>query len=73
MVRRMMNKGYFFNLSVFPSVSYNRTGLRIPINRLHTFEDIDSLLREIAQQLPQALTDSNASMDDIRRHFRRVA
>ena len=37
MVRRMMNKGYFFNLSVFPSVSYNNTGLRIPVNRLNTF------------------------------------
>jgi 7-keto-8-aminopelargonate synthetase-like enzyme len=73
MVRRMMNKGYFFNLSVFPSVSYNRTGLRIPLNRMHTLEDIDGLLREIAKQLPQALLDSNTSMDDIRRHFRKVA
>ncbi|MFM7217289.1 MAG: hypothetical protein ACKO1U_04655, partial [Bacteroidota bacterium] len=69
----MMNKGYFFNLSVFPSVSYNRTGLRIPINRMNTLEDIDNLLREIARQLPQALSDSNASLDDIRRHFKRVA
>ena len=49
--------GYFFNLSVFPSVSYNRTGLRIPVNRLNSFEDITSLLNEIARQLPQALAD----------------
>ncbi len=58
MVRRMMNQGYFFNLSVFPSVSYNNTGLRIPVNRLNTFEDIENLLTEISIQLPHALSDS---------------
>jgi 7-keto-8-aminopelargonate synthetase-like enzyme len=73
MVRRMMNRGFFFNLSVFPSVSYNRTGLRIPLNRLHTFEDIELLLNEIAVQLPLALADSNGSLDEIRKFFRKVA
>ena len=69
----MMNRGFFFNLSVFPSVSYNRTGLRIPLNRLHTFEDIELLLNEIAVQLPLALADSNGSLDEIRKFFRKVA
>jgi 7-keto-8-aminopelargonate synthetase-like enzyme len=73
MVRRMMNQGYYFNLSVFPSVSYNNTGLRIPINRLHTYEDIDNLLKEISIQLPMALEDSQSSMSDIYKHFKLVA
>ena len=73
MVRRMMNKGYYFNLSVFPSVSYNNTGLRIPVNRMNTYEDIESLLQEIAIQLPMALEDSQSSMSDIYRHFKLVA
>ena len=73
MVRRMMNLGYFFNLSVFPSVSYNRTGLRIPINRLNTFEDIERLLNEIARQLPMALADSNSSLTEVQKYFRLVA
>ena len=73
MVRRMMNKGYFFNISVFPSVSYNNTGLRIPINRNNTFEDIDNLLKEIKIQLPQALADSRSSMADIYKLFKLVA
>ena len=73
MVRRMMNLGYYFNLSVFPSVSYNNTGLRIPINRLHTYEDIESLLKEITVQLPMALEDSQSSMSDIYKHFKLVA
>lgn len=73
MVRRMMNRGYFFNLSVFPSVSYNRTGLRIPINRLNTYEDIERLLHELAHQLPLALSDSNSSLSEIQKNFRQVA
>jgi 7-keto-8-aminopelargonate synthetase-like enzyme len=73
MVRRMMNKGYFFNLSVFPSVSYNNTGLRIPITRLNTFDDIENLVKEISNQLPLALEDSQSSMSDIYKHFKLVA
>lgn len=73
MVRRMMNQGYYFNLSVFPSVSYNNTGLRIPINRMNTFEDIENLLKEISVQLPMALEDSHSSMSDIIKHFKLVA
>ncbi|REJ82493.1 MAG: aminotransferase class I/II-fold pyridoxal phosphate-dependent enzyme [Bacteroidetes bacterium] len=73
MVRRMMNHGYYFNLSVFPSVSYNNTGLRIPLNRMHTYQDIENLLNEIAIQLPMALEDSHSSMSDIIKHFKLVA
>lgn len=73
MVRRMMNLGYFMNLSVFPSVSFNKTGLRIPVNRLNTMEDIESLLTEIAVQLPLALADSNSSMTEIYKNFKLVA
>ncbi len=73
MVRRMMNQGYYFNLSVFPSVSYNNTGLRIPVNRMNTFEDIENLLKEISTQLPMALEDSHSSMSDIIKHFKLVA
>ncbi len=73
MVRRMMNLGYYFNLSVFPSVSYNNTGLRIPINRMHTYEDIENILKEISTQLPLALEDSQSSMSEIYKHFKLVA
>ncbi|MEO0311480.1 MAG: hypothetical protein RIQ89_1137, partial [Bacteroidota bacterium] len=59
MVRRLMNKGYLINISVFPSVAYNNTGLRIPINRFNTYEDIEGLLTTIQEQLPFALEDSH--------------
>ena len=73
MVRRLMNAGYFINISVFPSVSYNNTGLRIPINNKLTIEDINGILNTIANELPQALADTNATMSDIYKSFRLVA
>lgn len=70
MVKRLMNLGYFINLSVYPSVSYNNTGLRIPVNLHHTKEDIDNVLKTIAEQLPLALKDADSSMKDIYKAFK---
>lgn len=70
MVTRIMNKGFYINLSVFPSVPYKNTGLRIPLTVGHTFEDIYNLLAIIAEQLPFALKDNNSDMEDIRRAFK---
>lgn len=70
MVKRLMNLGFFINLSVFPSVSYNKTGLRMPITLHHTNEDIDRLLTTTAEQLPLALRDHESSMQDIYKAFR---
>ncbi len=70
MVTRIMNKGFYINLSVFPSVPYKNTGLRIPLTVNHTFEDIYNLLSIIAEQLPYALEDNQSSMNDIKKAFK---
>jgi 7-keto-8-aminopelargonate synthetase-like enzyme len=70
MVKRLVNLGFFINLSVFPSVSYNKTGLRTTITLHHTFEDIDRMLTAMADQLPYALNDTNQTMKDIYKAFR---
>ena len=70
LVRRLMNLGYFTNLSVFPSVSYNNTGLRSTINNHQSLKDIENLLHTIAEQLPKALADSQSSMEEIYKYFR---
>lgn len=72
MVRRLMDKGYFVNLSIFPSVSYNNTGLRIPITNLHSLEDIEMLLNHIARELPLALLEEQSSIKQIYQAFRLV-
>jgi 7-keto-8-aminopelargonate synthetase-like enzyme len=70
MVTRIMNKGFYINLSVFPSVPYKNTGLRIPLTVNHSFEDIYNLLSIIAEQLPHALKDNDSSLDEINKAFK---
>jgi 7-keto-8-aminopelargonate synthetase-like enzyme len=70
MVTRVMNKGFYINLSVFPSVPYKNTGLRIPLTVNHSFEDIYNLLSVVAEQLPFALKDNDSSMEDIYKAFK---
>lgn len=65
MVRRLMDKGFYVNLSVFPSVSYNRTGLRMPITVHNQPEDIERLVKTIAEELPKALAEQDYSMKSI--------
>jgi len=70
MVSRLVNNGYYVNLSVFPSVSYNNTGMRIPLSLHMNKEDINGLLNEIAQQLPSAMVDTGTSTKEISRFFK---
>lgn len=70
MVRRLMNAGYYVNLSVFPSVAYSNTGLRIPITLHHTNEDIENLLKVIALNLPIAMKESGQTMKNLLQYFK---
>jgi len=70
LVRRLMNLGYYTNLSVFPSVSYNNTGLRSNLNVHQSLKDIEGLLHTIAEQLPKALADSESGMEEVYKFFK---
>ena len=70
MIRRLMEAGYYANLSVFPSVSYNHTGIRLPLTNHLTFEDIEGLLYTVAEQLPLALNEEKFSIRQINRAFK---
>ena len=70
MVQKIMKQGFYINLSVFPSVSINQTGLRIPITLHHTFEDIENLLHIIAKELPLVLDKHAISYKTIYRAFK---
>lgn len=71
MVRRMLNRGYLFNLSVFPSVAINNAGLRLPISRNHTYEDLRGLISGIAEELPEALSEAGITVMDIYKAFKK--
>ncbi len=69
-VEKLMKAGYFTNLAVFPAVSKNRTGVRIPITLNNTKAQIDGLLSTIAEELPAILKNTNYSIEKIRKTFR---
>lgn len=70
MLVRLMKAGYYTNLSVFPAVSYNNTGIRIPITLHHAYEDIDGLLKTIAEEMPRIMQECNITMGEIRSAFK---
>lgn len=70
MVKMLIKLGFYVNLSVFPSVPYKNTGLRITLTNHLTEENINNLLYTIANQLPEALHLSNSSMENIYKAFK---
>ena len=70
MMQRLLKAGFFTNMSAYPSVSYNQSGIRIPLTTHHTIDDIDQLLHTIAVALPAAFTETNSSMAEIVKFFK---
>jgi 7-keto-8-aminopelargonate synthetase-like enzyme len=70
MVKMLIKLGFYVNLSVFPSVPYKNTGVRITLTNHLTEENIDGLLHTFARQLPEALRLSNSSMESIQKAFK---
>ena len=70
MVKMLIKLGFYVNLSVFPSVPYKNTGVRITITNHLTEENIDNMLLTFARQLPEALQLSNSSMENIYKAFK---
>jgi 7-keto-8-aminopelargonate synthetase-like enzyme len=70
MVAKLMQQGFYTSLSVFPSVSYNNTGMRVAINRHHTSEDIENIVKLIAMNLLPILEECGSSMKEVNRYFK---
>jgi len=70
MVRRMLDAGYYVNLGIFPAVPMKNTGIRFTITRLHTFSQIEQMIRAMAEELPKALKEEGISYEDIYKAFK---
>jgi 7-keto-8-aminopelargonate synthetase-like enzyme len=70
MVRRMLDAGYYVNLGIFPAVPMKNTGIRFTITRLHTFSQIEQMIRTMAEELPKALKEEGVTLEDIYKAFR---
>ena len=65
LIKRMMKEGYYMNLGIFPAVPMKNTGVRFTITRLHTFEQIESMVAAMAHHYPKALEEEGFSMDQV--------
>ncbi len=70
LVRHMLNKGYYLNLGIFPAVPMKNTGIRFTITRLHSFSQIEAMIRTMAGALPQALKEEGMTLDQIYKAFK---
>jgi 7-keto-8-aminopelargonate synthetase-like enzyme/arginyl-tRNA--protein-N-Asp/Glu arginylyltransferase len=70
MVKRMMNKGYYLNLGIFPAVPIKNTGIRFTITRMHSFAEIESMLSTLSLELEEALKENSYTLEHIYKDFR---
>jgi 7-keto-8-aminopelargonate synthetase-like enzyme len=67
--QRMKDIGFFTCIATYPSVPYNRAGLRLMPTLYHSFEDIDLLLNTLSEELPVVLEQENCSIEQIYQAF----
>jgi 7-keto-8-aminopelargonate synthetase-like enzyme len=73
LVQRMINDGFYTNISVFPAVPETCAGMRFTITNHLTFEDIENLGKAIAYHFPKVLVEEERTMNDIFRAFRKFS
>jgi 7-keto-8-aminopelargonate synthetase-like enzyme len=72
MVRKMLDAGFYVNLSMFPAVPESCTGIRFTITLHHTQEDIRNMVASMAKIFAETMLEEERSMEDIFRAFRHV-
>lgn len=70
MVRRMLDAGYYVNLGIFPAVPMKNTGIRFTITRLHSFTQIEEMIRTMGEELPKAMKEEGVTYEDIYNAFK---
>ncbi|WMJ74080.1 aminotransferase class I/II-fold pyridoxal phosphate-dependent enzyme [Cytophagaceae bacterium ABcell3] len=72
LVKKIIDAGFYVNISVFPTVPKQCTGLRFTITTHHSYEDIENLAKVIAQSLPEALSEEGSSLAEVCQAFDKV-
>ena len=69
--KRMLKKGFYTNVAVYPSVSYYNAGLRTTLTNHHTYEDIRNLLEALSEELDTVLAEAGYSKQKIFNAFKK--
>ncbi len=71
LIKRLIAKGFYTNLGIFPAVPIKNTGLRISISRHNLKEDIEHFVAVLSDEYPKALNDTGTSLDRVYSAFGR--
>jgi 7-keto-8-aminopelargonate synthetase-like enzyme len=69
MATHLMERGLLPSCALFPAVPGHQTGIRFTLTRHHRPADIDRLLDEMAEFLPEALSRGGVRREDLDRAF----
>jgi 7-keto-8-aminopelargonate synthetase-like enzyme len=70
LVEKMLKAGYYVNLGIFPAVPMKQTGVRFTITRLHSFAQIEGMIRELSKGFREVLAEEHYSLEDIYKAFK---
>lgn len=70
LIKRMLTNGYYLNLGIFPAVPIKNTGVRFTITRLHTFTQIEEMVRKLSEEFQKTLLEEKFSLKEIYKAFK---
>lgn len=73
LINKLMTDGFFLNIGIFPAVPIKNTGVRFTITRLHTFEQIENMVKSMAKHFPIVLKEEDFSLEKIYKAFKMKA
>lgn len=71
LVNRLIKRGYYVNLGIFPAVPVKNTGLRITISRHNQEEEIEGLTEVLNEEYYKSLEDTNTDLNRVNFAFGR--
>jgi 7-keto-8-aminopelargonate synthetase-like enzyme/predicted N-acyltransferase len=73
LVEKMMKRGFYVNLGIFPGVPIKNTGIRFTITRLHSYRQISEMVAALKEEFDQTLIEENFTMEQIYKAFKLTA
>jgi 7-keto-8-aminopelargonate synthetase-like enzyme len=70
LINRMKDDGFFLNLGIFPAVPIKNTGVRFTITRLHTFAQIDKMIKQMSLHYFNILQEEQIPIEQIYKAFK---
>ena len=69
-IDRMKKSGHFLNIGIFPTVPMKNTGVRFTITRLHTFQQIEKMIADLAYHYHQAIEEEDFTIEKVYKAFK---